>query len=84
MRPQTSPLLTLVTVVIAGAILFLIVCAGVYLIVNPFRAAPTTTAAANQPTVVVTQVVVITTTPAPTKAITPTGRPSPTNTALST
>ncbi|OQY79809.1 MAG: hypothetical protein B6D41_22165 [Chloroflexi bacterium UTCFX4] len=68
MRAQTSPLLTLIAVVIGGAILFLLLCAGVFLLVNPFRAPTTVTPASGQrATVLVTQVVVITATPAPTK-----------------
>ncbi len=67
MRAQTSPLLTLLAVVIGGGIILLILCAGIFLLVNPFRASVTATPASGQrATVIVTQVVVITTTPVPT------------------
>lgn len=83
MRAQTSPLLTLIAVVIGGAILFLILCAGVFLLVNPFRAPVTTTPVSGQrATVLVTQVVMITTTPAPTARASATNPPPPTNTPI--
>lgn len=80
MKAQTSPLLTLIAVVISGAILLLILCAGIFLLVNPFRASVTATPASGQrATVLVTQVVVITTTPLPTVRASATNPPQPTS-----
>lgn len=78
MRAQTSPLLTLLAVVIGGAILFLLLCAGVFLLVNPFRAPATTPVSGQRATVVVTQVVVITATPLPTVRASATNLSQPT------